>query len=317
MSDPGARVPVAPWRDAPNERPALDPRIAERVSRLRVRARHVVEGLRSGIHRSPHRGASVIFAEHRDYRPGDDLRLLDWRAFARSDRHAIKRFEQETHLRAHLVLDASGSMAYDGGRLESDKGSYAATLLGALGSILLAQGDAVAAHVADVDLVRSLPARSRPDHLEAILRLYAEEPRPRAPTRLGAALTSLAERIGRRGLVVLASDLLDFEPGALGPLALLKARGHDVRVFHVLHADEVDFELKDRARFEDPEGDGWMEVDPPAIRDAYQREMAAFLDGCRRRCVEAGARYALARTDRPVQDVLAEALGRDRRGAWG
>jgi uncharacterized protein (DUF58 family) len=289
---------------------ALDADIAERVAHLRLRARHVVEGLRSGLHRSPHRGASVIFAEHREYRPGDDLRLLDWRAFARSDRYAIKRFEQETHLRAHLVLDASGSMDYEGDRPGSDKAEHARTLLGALGLILLAQGDAVAGHVIDVDLVRSVPPRARPDHLEAILRLFVEAPRPRAHTRLLPALTALAERIGRRSLVIVASDLLDFEPNALEALALLKARGHDVRVFHVLHADELDFDLRERARFEDPESDAWLEVDPPAIRDAYRGELARFLDECRRRCVAAGAHYALARTDRPVQEVLASALGR-------
>lgn len=298
-------------------RHVLDAGVAERVAHLRVRARHVVEGLRSGLHRSPHRGASVIFAEHREYRPGDDLRLLDWRAYARSDRHAIKRFEQETHLRAHLVLDASASMAYDGGRPDTHKSAHGATLLGALGMILLAQGDAAAGHAIDVDLVRSVPPRSRPDHLEAILRLFAQPVRPKTRTQLRPALTSLAERIGRRALVVIASDLLDFDANALEPLALLKARGHDVRVFHVLHPDELDFALRDRARFEDPEGDGWLDVDPPAIRDAYRGELAKFMDECRRRCVAAGARYLVARTDQPVQEVLAEALGRHRRGAWG
>src|SRR3954471_4860081 len=109
----------------------LSQEVVQRIANLRVRARHAVEGLRSGIHRSPHRGASVIFAEHREYRPGDDLRLLDWRAFARSDRYTIKHFEQETHLRANLLLDLSASMAFDGGRPATQKAHYAATLLAA------------------------------------------------------------------------------------------------------------------------------------------------------------------------------------------
>lgn len=299
---------------ARTERPVLNDRIAERVARLHLRARNAVEGLRSGIHRSPHRGASVVFAEHREYRPGDDLRLLDWRAFARSERYSIKRFEQETHLRGHLVLDASASMSYDGGHPDTDKQAYAATLLSALALVLLAQGDAPAGHVIDVEPVRGMPARTGSDRLEAILRLFAEEARPRARTDLRAALTLLAERIGRRGLVVLASDLLDFGESALQPLGLLVARGHDVRVFQVLHPDELDFDLEERARFEDPESEAWLEVDPGATRDAYQRELASFLDGCRRRCVGAGAYYKLVRTDRPVHQVLAEALAEQRGG---
>lgn len=300
-------------RDDP--RVVLDERTAERVAHLQLRARGAVEGLRSGIHRSPHRGASVVFAEHREYRPGDDLRLLDWRAFARSERYSIKRFEQETHLRGHLVLDASASMVYDGGRPETDKLSYASTLLSALALILLAQGDAPAAHVIDAELVRGMPARAGSDRLEAILRLFAEDPRPGARTDLRTALTMLAERVGRRALVVIASDLLDFDEAALEPLGLLAARGHDVRVFHVMHPDEIDFDLDDRARFEDPESDATLEVDPAATREAYLRELGRFLDDCRTRCVSAGAYYTLARTDRPVHQVLAEALSHHGRGA--
>src|SRR6476659_4727224 len=139
----------------------LSQEVVQRIANLRVRARHAVEGLRSGIHRSPHRGASVIFAEHRDYRPGDDLRLLDWRAFARSDRYTIKHFEQETHLRAQLLFDVSASMAYDGGDPATDKRAYAATLLGAMAFILLGQADAVGLMTLADDVNDSVPARAR------------------------------------------------------------------------------------------------------------------------------------------------------------
>src|SRR6476660_6891891 len=137
----------------------LSPEVVQRIANLRITARRAVEGLRSGIHRSPHRGASVIFAEHRDYRPGDDLRLLDWRAFARSDRYTIKHFEQETHLRAQLLLDVSASMAYDGDDPATDKRGYAATLLAAMAFILLGQADAVGLMTLGDGVQDSVPAR--------------------------------------------------------------------------------------------------------------------------------------------------------------
>lgn len=297
---------------------ALDQEVAQRVAALRIRARRAVEGLRSGIHRSPHRGASVIFAEHREYRPGDDLRLLDWHAYARSDRHTIKRFEQETHLKAHLLLDVSASMDYDGGDPSTNKRAYAATLLAALALILLGQGDAVGAHLLDVTVRDSVPARARSDHLDALLRLFGREPSPGTGTDLASTLTATAERVGRRGLVVLASDLLDFDAHALSPLGRMHALGHDVLVFHVLHPDELEFPFEERTRFEDPEGEQALDVDPAVVRDAYRGELDAFLQSCRRRCIAAGARYFLARTDRPVQQVIAEALrSGSARPAWG
>jgi uncharacterized protein (DUF58 family) len=289
----------------------LDPELARRIASLRFSARRAVEGLRSGIHRSPHRGASVIFAEHRDYRPGDDLRLLDWRAYARSDRHIIKRFEQETHLRAQLWLDCSASMDYGDGP-EGDaalhKHAYAATLLAAMAFILLGQGDAVGAVRFGSSRGESLPPRARPGQLEAVIELLAQKPEAKTITDLRAALSECAERAGRRGLIVLASDLLDLRPTALEPLSLLRAAGHDVLVFHVLHPHEIDLPFDDRMRFIDPEGDGMLDTDPSAIRQAYREQINTFMVDCRRRCMAAGARYALARTDKPIQQTVAEML---------
>lgn len=294
----------------------LDQEVVQRIANLRIRARRAVEGLRSGIHRSPHRGASVIFAEHREYRPGDDLRLLDWRAFARSDRFTIKHFEQETHLRAHLLLDVSASMRFDGGDPATDKLSYAATVLAAMAFILLGQGDAVGVLTLDDALRDSLPARARPGQLDAILELLGQQSAGQARTGLKAALEACGERIGRRGLVVFASDLLDFEPTALEPLNHLHALGHDAIVFHVLHPHEIDFPFHERARFLDPESQETLDTDPEAVRRAYQEQLKAFLWACRQRCTAAGARYVLARTDTPVQEVVAEALSIKARWAW-
>jgi uncharacterized protein (DUF58 family) len=292
------------------ERPAakaLDPEVAKRVASLSFSARKAVDGLLSGVHRSPHRGASVVFVEHREYKPGDDLRLLDWRAYARSDRHQIKRFEQETHLSATLVFDHSGSLAYAGdGR--ATKAEHAATLLGALAFILSRQGDAPGLAVIGTRVDARLPARTRPAHLEAILAALAAPPIEGAPTDLHLALTEVAERAGRRGLVAVASDLLDFEERALEPLSYLVGHGHDVVVFHVLDPDELELPFEDPARFLGTEGEPSLDADPDALRDAYLREVSAFVAGCRARCVAAGARYVLARTDEPVERALAAVL---------
>jgi uncharacterized protein (DUF58 family) len=258
----------------------------------------------------------VIFAEHRDYRPGDDLRLLDWRAYARSDRHIIKRFEQETHLRAQLWLDVSASMAYDGGRPEQQKHAHAATLLAAIGFVLLGQGDAVGAITFAKEVRDALPPRARPGQLDAVCGLLAQRPSTDASTDLQAALLACAERAGRRGLIVIASDLLDLSVSALDPLTLLRAKGHDVIVLHVLHPHEIDLPFQDRMRVTDPEGDGVLDTDPDAVRDAYLERMREFLIACNRRCTAAGARYVLARTDDRAHQTIAHALSSKGQRSW-
>lgn len=289
-------------------RAALDPELAQRVAALSFRARHTVEGLLSGMHRSPHRGASVVFVEHREYRPGDDPRLLDWRAFARTDRHSIKRFEQETQLRATLVLDRSGSMAYVPTGSDRSKADHAATLLGALAYVLLNQGDAAGAITIDTAIGEIVPPRSNAAHLDAILRGLADPPRPTAPTDLVRALEAVAERAGRRGVVALASDLLDFSEQALKPLSTWVTRGNDVVVFHVLSPDEIGLPFEGPTRFVGLEGEDPLDVDASAIRKAYRAEIEAFLERCRAQCTAAGARYVLARTDEPPEHALASLL---------
>lgn len=294
---------------------ALDPETAQRVASLSVSARKAVDGLLSGIHRSPHRGASVVFVEHREYRPGDDLRLLDWRAYARSDRHQIKRFEQETHLRATLVMDRSGSMAY-GGQGRTTKAEHAATLLGALAFILIRQGDAAGLSVIDRAVQTRLPPRTRPAHLEEILSELARPPERGTKTGLHAALTEVAERARRRGFVAIASDLLDFDEAALSPLSYLIGHGHDVVVFQVLDPDELELPFEDPARFEGLEGEPSLDADPETLRAAYRKEVDAFVDACRRRCASVGARWVLARTDEPVERTLAAVLTASRNKGW-
>ncbi len=294
----------------------LDPEVVTRIATLRLRAQRAVEGLRSGIHKSPHRGASVIFAEHREYRPGDDLRLLDWRAFARSDRFTIKRFEQETHLRGHLLLDVSPSMRFDGGEPALGKLERAATLLAAMAFVLLGQGDAAGAITFGKGVHGVVPARARPGQLDAILDLLVAPPPTDEATDLEAALTACTEHLGRRGLVVVASDLLDLRESALDPLTHMRALGHEVIVLHVMHPHELELPFDERTRFADPESDQTLDTDPEAVREGYQRELQAFLIGARRRCAAAGAHYVLARTDDKVHETIAEAVRGRARAAW-
>jgi uncharacterized protein (DUF58 family) len=298
-------------------KPLLDQELTERIASLRVRASHAVEGIRSGMHKSPHRGASVIFAEHRDYRPGDDLRMLDWRAYARNDRYTIKHFEQETHLCAHLLLDLSASMDFDGGKPATHKATFAATLLAAFGWLLLGQGDAVGAFAFDSDLRKALAPRNRPDHLEALLSVLALPTAERAPAKLALTLTALGERMGRRGLVVLASDLLDTDADALAPLSRLSALGHDVMVLHVMHPYELEFPFKQGLCFEDAESPARVEADADVVRRAYLAELDQFLSQAQQRCVAAGARYVLARTDSAIESIIAGVLLPARRAGWG
>lgn len=292
----------------------LDPEVAQRVAQLSLQARRAVDGGLSGIHRSPHRGASVVFVEHREYRPGDDLRLLDWRAYARSDRHQIRRFEQETQLTATLVLDRSGSMAFaDGGRPE--KTEVAAALLAAVALVLLRQGDAPGLLTFDRTTRDRIPARTQPAQLEHIMTSLVAPPEAGAGTDLAGALRAAADGQRRRGLVLIASDLLDFADDALYPLSHLVSRGHDVRVLQVLDPTELDLSEQAPARFVGLEGEAPVEADPGQLRSAYRAEVAAFLERCRRRTIAAGARYELVRTDEPLSRVLARALASPKPGS--
>jgi uncharacterized protein (DUF58 family) len=339
-------------RDGSSRDPAratLDAETAERVRRLGFSARRAVDGLLSGLHRSALRGASVVFVEHRDYRPGDDLRLLDWRAFARTDKDVVKRFEHEAQLKATLVLDRSRSMdfagdsaaqrhglggaerrgvgprriAFDGARGRSPLGNsgagpkkieHAASLLAALAYLLVTQGDAVGAALVNHGLDFFLPAKSRPAQLDRVLRSLATGPSESGVTDLKSALLAVAERAGRRGVVVVASDLLDFGDDALTPLSQIRARGNDVIVLQVLTPEELELPYEAPSHFVGLEDEPSLDADPAQLRAAYKKLLDEFLDRCRKKSLDAGAIYALARTDAPLEDALATVLRARSRG---
>jgi uncharacterized protein (DUF58 family) len=258
------------------------------------------------MHRSPHRGASAIFKEHRAYRPGDDPRLIDWRAYARSDRYTIKHFEHETQLRGTLAVDVSPSMRWGSG--DVSKLDYAATLLAAIAYVLTRQGDAVSLLTFDEAVRDRLPARSGPAHLDYLMRVLAEPATSSGSTGLHGALDELIEHAGRMGLVVIASDLLDMDGAALDPVARIEARGHQTVVLHVMDPAELELPYEQPIRFEGLEGEPYVEVDPQGIRRQYREAIDAFVEACQRRVVAAGARYLLARTDTPPEHVLLQLL---------
>ncbi len=269
-----------------DSRTFLDPRILDQVAGLELKAKRIVEGYVSGLHRSPFHGFSVEFAEHREYVPGDDLRFLDWKVYGRTDRLYIKRYEEETNLEAHLVVDASASMAYtsieDRGPSKLDYARWAAA---ALAYLVTNQQDAVGLVVYDQKVRYALPAQSSTTHLKTIFRLL-EEAVPAAPTDTGRALSEVAETLRRKGIVVLFSDLLDDTREVVRGLKRLRQRGHDVILFHVLARDEVTFPFERMTRFEGLEDLARLTADPLALRQAYLDQVEGFKKTLRRVCLQ-------------------------------
>ncbi len=269
-----------------NSRAQLDPRVLDQIAGLELKAKHIVEGYVSGLHRSPFHGFSVEFAEHREYVPGDDIRFLDWKVFGRTDRLYIKRYEEETNLEAHLVVDVSASMAYetkDG--TGPSKLDYATWSAGALAYLITQQQDAAGLVLYDDEIRTTLPAQSNEAHLRTVFKLL-EEATPRGETRTGRALSEVAETVRRRGVIVLFSDLLDDRREVARGLRNLRQRGHEVILFHILASDEVQFPFERMTRFQGLEGLGRVTADPLALRQAYLAEVESFRKMLRRVCLQ-------------------------------
>lgn len=304
----------------------LDPSTLSRLGSLQLRARRVVEGVLTGLHRSPHRGQAVEFAEHKEYAPGDELRDIDWRVFARADKYYVKKYELETNLRAWLVVDASASMAY--GRQGLTKLEYAKTLAASLAWLLIRQQDMAGLVVAgspaaqppaaaslaragdeprDAKLPdavrRSVPPRASARHLNGLVEVL-EHTGPAGDTDLAGALDYVAEKAQRRAVVIVFSDLFDPSPKALQALARLRGRKCEVTVFHTLDRDELTFPFEDPTEFLSLEGDARVETSPHNIRDGYLDEMKAFLDRTRHTLRDADVEYLLSPTDEPPDRVL-------------
>ncbi len=283
----------------------LHPATIARISRLDLRAKQVVEGFISGMHKSPFFGHSVEFIQHREYVHGDDLRHLDWKVWSKTDRFYVKQYEEETNLRSTLVVDVSESMHYGRGAL--NKYSYGCTIAACLGYLLLRQQDAVGMITFDDDVRQIVPARSPQTHIDALVQAM-DTSRPRAKTDLEKILRRVAETIGSRGMIILVSDLLaDREPLFRG-LEMLRHRRHDVLVLHVLDDDELQFPFAGTTRFEGMEELPNLLCDPRALRDGYLEALQEYLVEVRRGCARQGIDYALVRTGDYLDAVLSKFL---------
>jgi uncharacterized protein (DUF58 family) len=287
-----------------------------KIGSLELRAKVVMEGFQRGLHRSPFHGFSVEFSEYRPYVPGDDVRFLDWRLYARSDRDYVKKFEDETNLRCHLVVDQSGSMAY--GSLGWRKADYAATLAATLAHFLDAQGDAVGLCTFADRITEHLPPRNRPGHLRRVL--LGLEKAPAGPSsELGKPLAEVAAQVARRGLLVLISDLLAPAGALERQLGALAASGHELVIFQLLDPAERNFAFADGAPavFRDLESGRQLFIDPAAARSGYQKALAAHQEIIAGACQRWGVSHHLLSTDQAMDLALLAFLGRRRRGGEG
>src|SRR3954465_13559666 len=285
-----------------HDRPFLDPAVVARLGTLELKARTIVEGFLSGLHRSPFKGFSVEFAEYRQYIPGDDLSTIDWKVYARKDRYYVKKFEEETNLDCHLLLDVSGSMGY-GAHHGMTKFEYGAVLAASLGYLMNRQRDAVGLTAFDENIVSMLPASARPGHLMALL-VTLDRLRTGRATNVSKPLHQLANTLTKRGIVILISDLLDDPDEVIRGRKHFQFRGIDVIVFHVLDHDEIEFPFERPTRFQDLETDEEIMAVPGAVRAHYLQEIGALIERYRRDLGAHGIDYQLLDTNRPLELAL-------------
>jgi uncharacterized protein (DUF58 family) len=286
----------------------FDPTTLGRYGRLAIVARNLVEGFLTGAHKSPYKGFSVEFAEHRQYYPGDEIRHIDWRAYGKTDRYYIKEYEEETNLRAHIIVDASGSMAYKGKQLS--KFEYAQQVAASLAYLMLQQRDAVGLVTHDTELRQMLPPRASTKHLLQILRIL-EGTNPAGETALAPIWDNVAARISRRGLVMILSDCFDETGDLLKSLRHFRFRKHEVVLFHILAPEEIEFPFRKWTQFRNLEVSGHkVLVDPANLRKEYRRNFDRFLEEIRKTATGAQVDYHLLRTDEPVERALGIYLAR-------
>ncbi len=283
----------------------INPQALMAIKNLEVRARIVVEGFWNGLHRSPYHGFSVEFTEYRDYTPGDDLRYLDWKLYARTDRYYIKKFEDETNLRCHLIVDNSQSMTFGSGGFS--KASYANTLAATLAYFLNSQGDATGLLTFDEDIRDYLPARHRPGHLR-LLMLALEKPAGGHSTDLTAPLKRIVEVIKKRGLLIVISDLFAPVDALERGLSNLRAAGHDVIVFQVMDPAEVSLDFQNASMFRDVESGRTLYIDPSVARAEYKLRLGQHLESVEKSCSKLGIVCMRLTTDRPLELALFDFL---------
>lgn len=291
----------------------LHPEAIKRIARLDLRARYVVEGFLSGMHRSPYYGQSIEFRQHREYTYGDDLRYVDWKVWAKQDRYYVKQFEEDTNLRCTLLCDVSGSMRYGNGAM--NKYEYGCSIAASLAYLLLRQQDAVGCVAFDDSVRMTVPQRTKRNHLDSIIQAM-EISTPRNKTDIYQVLRNVAENYPKRGLMVIVSDLLVGREGLFKGLSLMRSRGHDIMVFHILDDDELDFTFNGPTRFEGLETADQLRCNPRALREGYLAALNEYLEQVRFGCSRQQTDYIQLRTSQPLDAALAaflsNRLGRQR-----
>lgn len=296
----------------------LDPVALGRVKNLSLMARGVVEGFITGLHTSPYKGFSVEFAEHRNYVPGDNIRHLDWRMLGRTDRLYVKQYEEETNLRAQIVLDVSQSMLYHHGKAIS-KFQYGAYLAAVLAYLMTRQQDAVGLTTFDEEVRLDMPSRTSARHFGEMMRQLEQLSDALQATKSGQGgggtniadtLHRLAERFKRRCLIVLISDLYDDPEAVVRALHHFRHRRHEVILFNVFDQSELEFSFRETTRFVDMETGEEIQVDPGYVRDHYQKQIQAFTDGFRRACNDCQIDYVMTHTSVPYDLMLSRYLSK-------
>jgi uncharacterized protein (DUF58 family) len=282
----------------------LDAKTLDKIKRLDVRARQVVEGFITGQHRSPYNGFAVEFAAHREYAPGDDIRHIDWKVWSKTDRLYIKEYEEETNLKCTIIVDGSKSMAYGSGVSKFD---YAATAAACLAYLLQHQQDAVGLVTFNTKIAKHLPPSSHPSHLKLMLH-ELEQFTPDDKTDVAEVFPKLAQQTRQRGMIVLFSDLFVPTDTLLETLRQFRLRRHEVIVFHVMHEDELKFPFDDNTLFKGMETADQLYAEPRALRRSYLEAVDRFREEVRRVCSTTGIDYVLLSTEQPLDAALASYL---------
>ncbi len=284
----------------------LQPEVIAKLSNIEIKARLVVEGFITGLHRSPYHGFSVEFAEHRQYRPGDNIRHIDWKVFSRTDKYFVKQFEEETNLRSIVALDSSKSMQF-ASKGNISKFEYASYLAAALSFMLVKQRDAIGLALYDTEIKKYMPPSSKPSYLNEILKLLSVTV-PENETGTASALDRLAERIKRRGLVIIMSDFFDDPESVVSALKHFRHQNHEVLAFQILDPREVDFKFGHGANFVDMETGEELMTQPYQIQKSYSTAVQDFIGRIKKECLNHKIDYHLIDTSMPFDKALKEYL---------
>ena len=293
-----------------DKRKYLEPEMVARLSNMSLRARLVVEGYIIGQHKSPFHGFSVEFAEHRAYGPGDEIRHIDWKLYGKTDRFFVKQYEEETNLRSYILLDTSRSMEYKSNKISKlDYGNY---LSAALAYLMINQQDGVGLTLFDNQIQTFIPPRSKPSHVNTIL-THLDKTGSGKDTDVGIVLHEMAERIKKRGLIILISDLFDEKGNIINGLKHFRHNKQEIIVFHVMDRKELNFDFSNRTKFKDMETDEQITTEPWKIRKIYQKAIQSYQDELRLRCREQKIDYVPLFTDQNLDLALNEYLKKRQR----